>query len=134
MREPSQLPSSRLLCTQECCKCSTTNSLAPFLPEVCCQVLTLTLVRSQASEPATPPPSPAEAPEAEDTGGSQMEANVASEGAAAAASDDAPAASDPTSSSDADELQPPVHLWLLSLLTVAWCVYQRARQPLLHMC
>ena len=94
--------------------------------------LILTLACSQASEPATPPPSPAEAPEAEDTGGSQQEAGAASEGAAAAASDDAPAASDPESSSDADELQAPVRVRLLSLLTVAWRRCWRAMQPVLH--
>jgi hypothetical protein len=96
--------------------------------------LTLTLVRSQASEPATPPPSPAEAPEAEDTGGSQQEAGAAAEGAAAAASDDTPAVLDLEFSGNADELQPPVRCRLLSLLTVAWRRYQRAMQPVLRVC
>lgn len=36
--EPSQPPSSRLLCTQECCKCSTTNNATQLLSEVCRQV------------------------------------------------------------------------------------------------
>jgi hypothetical protein len=96
--------------------------------------LTLALVRSQASEPATPPPSPAEALEAGDAGGSQQEAGATAEDAAAAAPDDTLAASDPKSSSDADELQPPVRFRLLSLLTVAWCRYQRAMQPMVHVC
>lgn len=85
--------------------------------------LTLTVVRPQASELATPPPSPAEAPEAEDTGGSQQETGAGSEGVAAAALDEAPAASDPKPGDDADELQPPVRLWLLSPLTVEHAAY-----------